>query len=466
MNKTLLKNKNNPIRYFFLVILSFSFLSACSLFDDDDDDIFEIVPTATVQVIHASPDAPAVNVFAGGNSLLEGFDYGNASGQVEVPAGALNVDVQALLVDGSTPSVIGPVDLELAEDTDNLVIAINTVDMIEPFIISREDLEIAADKTRVRIAHLAPQAPQVDIYVTAPGTDVSTTDPLASASFKEETGEIEVDAGDYQIQITPAGSDTVVFDSGTVSLPGGADLAILAIENTLTGSSPVQLLVAGETDSFYIRDVATPAELRVIHASPDAPNVDIVVNDGFTSPLIVDLPFADFAGFVEVAADTYNVKVVPNGATTPVVINADLALEATENYSVFAVDVLANIEPLVLTRDRRRISTEAKVDIIHASPAAGNVDIYVTAPRTDINTVDPNFSDIPFKASTDFVSLPEGNYEVSVTATGTKTIAIGPAAINLSAGGIYTAAAIDEVRTTTDPDGLPPGLILLDDFLD
>jgi len=185
--------------------------------------------------------------------------------------------------------------------------------------------------------------------------------------------------------------------------------------------------------------------LRVVHASPDAPNVDIVVNDGFAAPLVSDLPFGDFAGFVEVPAADYNVKVVPAGAMTPVVINADLTLEASENYSVLAVDTLANIEPLVLSRDRRRVGTESKVDIVHASPAAGNVDIYVTAEGGDISAVDPNFADVAFKASTDFVSLPAGTYDVTVTAAGTKTAAIGPATIS---------------------DGLPPGLILLDDFLD
>jgi len=455
--KNLLTGLTRPL---LILTLVFS-LSACH--NDDDDTIPN--KTATVQVIHASPDAPAVNVLAGGDTLLEAFDYGNASGQVQINAGDLNIDVQALLPDMTTPSVIGPVDLSFAENTDTLVIAVNTVSAIEPLVISRDDVTVAADKTRVRIVHAAPNAPQVDIYVTAPNADLANSSALATAAFKDETGEVEVDSGDYQVRITPAGSQMVVFDSGTIALPGGADLAILAIENTLSGDSPVQLLVAGETDSFFIRDTATPAELRVIHTSPDAPAVDVIVNDGFTAPLVPNLAFGEFAGFVSVAADTYNVKVTPTGAMTPVVIEADLPLAAAENYSVYAVNTLANIEPLILSRDRRRVGTEAKIDIVHASTVAGNVDIYVTAPGTDINDVDPTLIDVAFKASTDFISLPARNYAVTVTPTGSKTAAIGPANISLVAGGIYTVAAVDGAITQADPDGLPLGLVLLDDFI-
>lgn len=462
-------NAKNYVRLFFASLTMFLLMGLTACHDDDDDPVIvdTPTPTATVQVIHASPNAPAVNVLAAGSALLESFDYGNASGQVTIDAGMLNVDVQALLPDGSTPSVIGPVDLDFAENTDTLVIALNTVDAIEPLVIARDDVDVASDMTRVRIIHAAPAAPQVDIYVTAPDAVLANEAALATASFKDETGEVEVASGDYRIRITPANSSDVVFDSGTVALPGGADLAILAIENTKAGDSPVQLLIAGEgaDSSFYVRDANTPVDLRVVHASPDAPAVDVVVNDGFAAPLVPNLPFAGFAGFVEVPPAMYNVKVVPTGTTTPAVINADLDLMVSENYTVYAVDVLANIEPLVLSRDLRRIGTEAKIDIVHASPAAGNVDIYVTAPGTDISGVDATLTNVPFKADTDFISLPAGMYDVTVTPTGSKTAAIGPATITLANGGIYTAVAIDEVRTTADPDGLPPGLLLLDDFL-
>jgi len=455
-------NSKNYFRIFLVSLFGFLFLgmSACSSDNDSPPPA-----QASVQVIHASPDAPAVNILTNGNNLVQDFDYSNVTEKVNLEAGTLNVDVQALLPDMTTPSVIGPVDLQLAADTNTLVIAANSVANIEPLVIVRDDATIASGNTRVRIIHAAPAAPQVDIYVTAPGADLANSSALTTAAFKDSTGELDVAAGQYQIRITPAGSQTVVFDSGEISLIDGADLAILAIENTATANSPVQLLVVDENGGTSIRDINTTADIRVTHASPDAPAVDVIVNEDFTAPLVANLAYSETAGFVQVPADGYFVQVVPTGAETPVVIDFEASLEAAANYSVYAVGELADIAPLVLVRDRRRVATEAKIDIIHASPAAGNVDIYVTAPGASIDNATPNFSDIAFQASTDFVSLPAGNYEVTVTPTGTKTAAIGPATIALEAGGIYTVAARDNQRTAADPDGLPLGLILLDDFL-
>ncbi len=447
----------NSIRLFFISMLGFILLSLSACHDDPEK--------ATVQVIHASPDAPAVNVIANGNALLQSFNYGNVSAKTELDAGTLNVDVQALLADMTTPSVIGPTDLELEKNTNTIIIAANSVANIEPLIITRNDAGVASDKTRVNIIHAAPNAPQVDIYLSAVDADLSNSSITATAAFKDSSGELEVDSGTYQIRITPAGTQTVVFDSGAVELAGGSDLAILAIENTLTGSSPVQLLIASATAGAFINDVNMPAELRVTHLSPDAPAVDVVANDGFTAPLVPNLSYGNTAGFVELDPASYNVKVVPTGTTTPVVIEADLTLLAGGNYSVYATDVLETIEPLVLSRDRRRVATEAKLDIIHASPAAGNVDIYLTASGVSIDNIDPNFSNIAFRASSDFLSIVAGDYDVTITPTGEKTAAIGPATITLAAGGIYTAIARDEARTTADPDGLPLGLTLLDDFV-
>ena len=139
---------------------------------------------------------------------------------------------------------------------------------------------------------------------------------------------------------------------------------------------------------------------------------------------------------------------------------ATLVLDAGVSYSVLAVGELDNIEPLVITEaDRRRVATEARVRIVHGSPTAGAVDIYVTAQDADISTLSPAFSNVPFRAETGLVALAPGDYDITVTPAGSKSAAIGPVSVSLEGGGLYGAVARDN-----EGGGVPLGLILLDDF--
>ena len=54
---------------------------------------------------------------------------------------------------------------------------------------------------------------------------------------------------------------------------------------------------------------------------------------------------------------------------------------------------------------------------------------------------DPN---VAFKDNTNFLSVEPGDYEVTVVPAGTKTAAIGPAAISVEASKVYTAIARDQ----------------------
>lgn len=434
-------------------------ISAC-----ENDNAPPVTPEiATVRVVHASADAPNVDVLVDGGTFAVDLAFEDATSLQTVTAGTVSVQVDGR-VPGGTATVIGPVDLTLSDQTEYNIIAVGGVSDIEPLVVSSPAASSLVDTVRAQVVHGSPNAPQVDVYVTAPGADLVQSVALGSFAFKESLGPVEVPAGDYQIRVTlpgmPGAPGAVVFDSGTVSLPS-ANVLIVAVDNTRTGTSPISLFAtANGIGSFEILDKDTPTQFRVIHNSPDAPAVDVVINDDFVNPpLLESVPFPVVSDFIEVPADTYNVKVTAENNPGAIVIDEDLTLEAGQQYSVYAIDVLANIGAYVLFDNLRSIATEAKVRIVHLAPGAGLVDIYVTEVGADIAALDPTFASVDFEAETGYVSLAEGSYDVTVTVAGTKTIAIGPATVALQAGEVYTAVARDAVG-----GGAPFGLILLDAF--
>jgi LPXTG-motif cell wall-anchored protein len=179
------------------------------------------------------------------------------------------------------------------------------------------------------------------------------------------------------------------------------------------------------------------ASVRVIHASPDAPAVDIWI-DGNVA--ISDVAFAEVTDYADLAPSTYNVQVSPTGATEPIVIDADLELAADTDYSVAAVGTLENIEPLVLV-DNNAAPAEgmAHVRFVHASPDAPAVDIAVTGGPV-------LFSNIEFKGVGDYLPVDAGTYDLEARVAGTETVALSVPGVALEAGTVYTIWAMGLVE--------------------
>jgi hypothetical protein len=175
------------------------------------------------------------------------------------------------------------------------------------------------------------------------------------------------------------------------------------------------------------------ARVRVVHASPDAPAVDVWV-DG--SIVFEGVGFEEITDFAEVPAGTYNVQVVPSGATSPVVIEADLPLMAATDYTVVATDLLANITPIILTADGSTPTEgNAWVRFLHASPDAPAVDIAVADGGPVL------FSNVAFQQFSEYLPVPAGNYDLEARVAGTMTVALSLPGVAVEDGGVYTAYA-------------------------
>lgn len=174
------------------------------------------------------------------------------------------------------------------------------------------------------------------------------------------------------------------------------------------------------------------ASVMVTHASPDAPGVDLLIDNAKVNSAALEFP--NSTGYLSVNAGTRNVKVNVAGTSTTV-IQADLPLGKDTSYSIFAVNYVANIEPLVLEDDLSAPAAgNAHVRFIHLSPNAPGVDI-----AADGGAV--IFPDVTFKEYTDFTPVPAGTYDLEVRVAGTSTVALDLDPIVLQAGKIYTVFA-------------------------
>lgn len=193
-------------------------LTSCS---DDDDKTTPTgnTPTANVMAVHASPDAPAVDLYV--DDALAGSDlaFPQNTGYLPVPSGNRNIKVN---VAGSETTVIDA-DLTLTAGASYSVFAIDSVSKIAPLVTVDTLTTPAAGKAHVRFVHLSPDAPAVNVTLTD-GTIV-----FGNKAFKERTSFTPLDAGTYNLQVRDAATNSaVVLALDNVTLTAGKIYTVFA----------------------------------------------------------------------------------------------------------------------------------------------------------------------------------------------------------------------------------------------
>lgn len=179
------------------------------------------------------------------------------------------------------------------------------------------------------------------------------------------------------------------------------------------------------------------AKVRVVHASPDAPAVDVWVNG---AKALTNVPFFTASDYLDLPGGSYDIQVVPTGATTPVVIDAKgVKIEAGKAYTIAAVGKLAEIKPAILVDNLAAPAAgKAHVRVIHASPDAPAVDVKLAGGATLI-------PGLAFPNASDYLPVDAGSYDLQVTPAGGSAVVLDLKGTKLDAGKIYDVFAVGEL---------------------
>jgi hypothetical protein len=187
---------------------------------------------------------------------------------------------------------------------------------------------------------------------------------------------------------------------------------------------------------------ADEARVRVLHASPDAPAVDVHV-DGDLVDALTNVPFAALSEYLTLPAGEHRVEVFATGTDENAVIDATLALKAGTSYTVAATNALASIEAQVIVDDPAPTTDGAQLRVVHFSADAPPVDV---APD-GAAPADAVVKNLSYPDATDYLSLPAGTYDLEVRLAGTTDVALQLAPVDLAAGQSYSVFAIGSVAT-------------------
>lgn len=201
---------------------------------------------AKVRVGHFSPDAPAVDIYVNGEIFagLEDVAFGVLSPYIEVPADTYDIAVVVADQDPAEATVIDAPGTELAEGARITIAATDFVENITPVILN-DAFMLEEGKAQVRVVHLSPDAPAVDV---APDDAEAL---IPGLEFPNFAGYVALDEGEYDLEVRLAGEDTVALQLDPITLPGNAAATVFAIGSAADETLPAlqaKVVVDGTAD--------------------------------------------------------------------------------------------------------------------------------------------------------------------------------------------------------------------------
>jgi hypothetical protein len=420
-----------------------------------------------LRAMHAMPDAPALQVTYENYVFRREVAYGGATIEggesLLSSSGPTSRMTAAYLPPESTSRVpLLELDVPVRQDFTTTVIFAGSVNEPEVITVVSPRLARPLGAMSVQFAHAALEFGALDVYLTAPDTELTATAPIATVQARGQTDLIEVPFGLARIRLTPAGSLDVLMDSGELDLrettgatgPGLQWLFAIS-PSTLAGPSPLFLVASTGRQGFRFLSAGTPAALRAIHAATHGATADIVIKpnpEATEEPeieLYSGLAYRDRTPVLPAPPGLVRLefRFAGNGEAPAPVAASQIMSAGQDVLALLLGESGTNTGVLFNLSSTQSVATVARLRFANLAPQALAYSIYLTASadeeRSDANRL---IRDMNYTNSTSHIARLPGSYFLTFTKrdseqqNATEVVAFGPTPLELAGGDVLTWA--------------------------
>ena len=238
------------------------------------------------------------------------------------------------------------------------------------------------------------------------------------------------------------------------ALPGAplalAALAAAALAACGTKDAADPLAPTGPQGRVRFVNVITDTTRGRVNAAIDG--VPVGVNVTYTVACPACLPAPSTAPYAAAYAGSHALVLRRTADTSVTVATLAFDAAADEDRTVYAVGGAGGTAVTAfVTRDTNPApgAGEVRVRVVHLSPTAGPVDVFLTAPGADLASATPAVANLPVRGVSAYLTRAAGTYQVRAVPAGTApaaraaAVAINVASLALAAGANRTVVAAD-----------------------
>lgn len=383
---------------------------------------------ARVRVVHASPDAPAVDVYVDDLAVVEGLEFGAASDFLPVPSGDHQVRVVPA---GSSLDEGAVIDDEVGFD-DGTTYEVAAMGLLAEIELGVWDLDLGKidedGQARVRVIHAAPGVDDIDVV------EIGGDTLFEGVGFGDASDFSDIEEGTYNLEVR-TGEDDVLLEAPEVAFEADMVYDVFAIGQA---DDSLQLLPLGapvQMPCSEVLGVGTDSDacVRIVHAAPDAGDVDIYVGD---ESVVESSAPGTATDYLNLSAEEQQIRfVAAGGSTDDPVIDLTEELDEGQAYLIVASGSGDEFDGHVFEVDLAPLTeNEARVRAIHLGSDVGDVDVAIAGGPV-------LFEDLAAGDGSDYAVVDAGSFDIEVRATDDEDLAIVTDGLTVAGATVYDIIA-------------------------
>lgn len=312
---------------------------------------------AMVRFVHAIPGAATVDIYVDGELTATNVEFGGATAYINIPAAQHQITVTPV---GATTSLWEQNFTPGAAKAYTLVAS--SFDEPVEFTVYEDLLEaLPLGEARFTTIHAIADGPAVDV-VLDDGRPL-----VLEQTYDQPFGTLDVPVFSYNLAVVPTGEsvDNAILTLDDVALNTGTSYMLLLYG---TAANPQSTLLSATTQA----ESADSGFLRLVHAVPDAPAVDIYVGDAGVLAATLSNPAdgSNSTGYIAVPAGDYSVELRAAG-TEDTLLTTDVSVNSGEYTSAVALGTADDLTIRVLNDNVASLAAnEALLRVINAGTGA------------------------------------------------------------------------------------------------
>lgn len=179
--------------------------------------------------------------------------------------------------------------------------------------------------------------------------------------------------------------------------------------------------------------IAKSPFIRLLHASPNTPPVDVYANENLITH---NLSYKEFTEYFPVPANSYHIRVFPAGQKSNSLLATNVSVPAGSILTIAGVGDASSLSILPVSDKMMPIPPgKTYVKFVNLSPNSESIDV-------TLSNGTKLFHDVEFKEVTNYTAVDPGVYTLQARTAGTDHVILNVPNVNIKSSRFYTVYAV------------------------